>query len=123
MAKTRVFVSFDFDNDKNLKELIVGQAKNPDSPFEIADWSMKEAAPERNWEVEAEDRIKRSDRVLVLTGLRTYAAPGVLKEVAMARKHSKTIFQIKPQGTQPNPVPNAGNLYDWTWDNLKRLLA
>ena len=27
MAKKRVFVSFDFDNDKDLKELLVGQLK------------------------------------------------------------------------------------------------
>ena len=46
----KVFVSFDFDNDKALKEFIIGQSKLPDSPFEVADWSMKEAAPQRSWE-------------------------------------------------------------------------
>jgi hypothetical protein len=38
---TRVFISFDYDNDKDLKELLVGQAKNPDSPLEISDASVK----------------------------------------------------------------------------------
>jgi hypothetical protein len=40
---TRVFISFDYDNDndKDHKELLVGQAKNPDSPFEISDASVK----------------------------------------------------------------------------------
>jgi hypothetical protein len=33
--KTRVFVSFDFDNDSRLKMFILSQAKLPDSPFEI----------------------------------------------------------------------------------------
>ncbi len=42
MAKTRVFISFDYDHDADLKTLLVGQAKNQDSPFEIADWSVKE---------------------------------------------------------------------------------
>lgn len=42
MAKTRVFISFDFDHDSDLRDLLAGQAKNPDSPFEIADWSVKE---------------------------------------------------------------------------------
>jgi len=45
MPKKKVFVSFDFDNDKTLKDFIVGQAKNSDSPFEISDHSLKEAAP------------------------------------------------------------------------------
>jgi hypothetical protein len=42
MAKKRVFISFDFDHDEDLRNLLVGQARNPDSPFEIADWSVKE---------------------------------------------------------------------------------
>ena len=44
MPKKRVFVSFDFDNDKPLKEFIVGQSRLSDSPFEIVDLSLKEAA-------------------------------------------------------------------------------
>ena len=50
MPKTKVFVSFDFDNDETLKHLIIGQAKLTDSPFEISDLSLKEAQPERDWE-------------------------------------------------------------------------
>lgn len=30
MAKKKVFVSFDFDNDKTLKDFIIGQAKLED---------------------------------------------------------------------------------------------
>ena len=68
MAKKRAFFSFDFDEDQNLKHHMVGQMKLPESPFEGADWSMKEAAPQRNWEEEAESRIQRSDIVVVLVG-------------------------------------------------------
>jgi len=42
MAKARVFTSFDFDHDEDLRNLLVGQAKLSDSPFELADWSVKE---------------------------------------------------------------------------------
>ena len=45
MAKKKVFVSFDFDNDMILKEFIIGQAKLADSPFEVTDVSLQEAAP------------------------------------------------------------------------------
>ena len=123
MYKTPVFVSFDFDNDKQLKDFIIGQSKNPDSPFEVTDWSMKEAAPERNWETEAEKRIKRVDVVLVMVGPETYKAPGVLKEVAMARKHDKKIVQvIGYKNGNYKPVPDAGRLYSWNWENLKNIL-
>jgi len=33
----RAFISFDYDYDARLKDLLMGQAKNPDSPFEVAD--------------------------------------------------------------------------------------
>ena len=65
MAKKRAFFSFDFDEDQNLKHHMVGQMKLPTSPFEGADWSMKEAAPQRNWEHEAEARISHSNVVVV----------------------------------------------------------
>ena len=42
MAKTKVFISFDYDHDEILKTFLVGQAKNEDSPFYLADWSIKE---------------------------------------------------------------------------------
>jgi len=41
MAKPKVFVSFDYDHDETLKEFLVGQSKLKDSPFELADWSIK----------------------------------------------------------------------------------
>ena len=45
-SKKAVFVSFDFDNDRVLKDFIVGQSRLDDSPFEVIDHSLKEAAPE-----------------------------------------------------------------------------
>ena len=36
--KKRVFISFDYDHDSDIKGSLVGQAKLPDSPFEIVYW-------------------------------------------------------------------------------------
>ena len=116
-------MSFDFDYDKNLKDAFIGQSSLPDSPFEVADWSLKEAAPEPQWEKEAEDRIKRSDRVVVLLGINTHRAPGVLKEVAIARNNSIPMVQLKAQDIIATPVANAGEVIDWTWPNLHRFLG
>ncbi len=123
MAK-RVFVSFDFDNDKALKDFIIGQSKLPDSPFSIVDTSLKEAAPMKTWEDKARIAIKRSNCVLVMVGPNTYRAPGVLKEDAMARAASIPIFQvIGYKDGNYTAVANAGRLYSWNWMNLKKLLA
>lgn len=120
----RVFFSFDFDDDQTLKHHMVGQMKLPSSPFSGADWSMKEAAPQRNWEVEAEARIKRSDVVVVLLGKNTHRAPGVLKEVAIARNLRKAVVQIIGyRDSNPTPVPNAGRKLAWTWENMANVLS
>jgi hypothetical protein len=79
MTKTRVFVSFDFDNDKILRDFIIGQAKLPDSPFEVSDHSLKEAAPERDWERKAHAAISRADKFITMLGSKTRSAPGVKK--------------------------------------------
>lgn len=122
--KKRVFVSFDFDNDRVLKDFIIGQARLADSPFEVIDHSLKEAAPERDWPTKARAAIKRSELVLVLVGTHTHRAQGVLKEVAMAREEGIPIIQvIGYREGEYSAVPNAGRLYAWNWENLKRLLA
>ncbi len=124
MSKKRVFVSFDFDNDRALKDLIIGQTRLPDLPFDVIDHSLKEAAPERDWEAKARAAIKRSDIVLVMVGQETHRARGVLKEVAMARQEDIQIVQmIGYRDGSYTPVPNAGRLYAWNWDNLKKLLS
>ena len=124
MGKKRVFISFDFDNDKILKEFIIGQARLPDSPFDVIDTSLKEAAPMKTWEDKARASIRRSDLVLVMVGSKTYRAPGVLKEVQMAREEGIRIVQMigYRDGTYTS-VPNAGRLYAWNWDNLKKLFG
>lgn len=123
VSRKKVFVSFDYDNDKILKDFIIGQSRLPDSPFEVIDWSMKEAAPERNWEEEARGRIKRADAVIVMVGPKTYNASGVLKEVAIARDEGKPICQIIGyRDSDPIAVSNAGRLIRWSWHNVKSFL-
>jgi hypothetical protein len=124
MAKKHVFVSFDFDNDKKLKEFIIGQARLSDSPFDVIDHSLKEAAPLKTWEDKARAAIRRSDIVLVMVGPHTHKASGVLKEVRMAREEGIPIVQVIGYKDEDyTAVPDGGRLYAWNWDNLKKLLG
>jgi len=124
MTKKRVFISFDFDNDRVLRDFMLGQARLPDSPFEVIDHSLKEAAPERNWEAKARAAIARSDIVIVMVGNDTHRAGGVLKEITMAREAGVQVVQvIGHKDGDYTPVPNAGRLYAWNWQNLKKLLS
>jgi hypothetical protein len=125
VALTKVFVSYDFDNDKTLYEFLIGQAKLADSPFEVANHSLNEAAPERDWESKASAAISRCDKFIVMLGPKTRWASGVLKEVATAKQLGKARFQIigYRDGTADWAVPDAGYVYSWNWPDLKRLLA
>jgi len=125
MAKKRVFVSFDFDNDKILKEFIIGQAKNEDSPFDVVDHSLKEAQPEKDWLGHATLAINRSDVLIVMLGSKTKYASGVRKEIAVAKALGKNRFQIigYRHGSSDWGVADGGRVYAWNWENLKNLLA
>jgi hypothetical protein len=125
MAKTRVFVSFDFDHDRALQKLIVGQARLPRSPFEVTDHSLKESSRQSLWEAKARTAISSADVFVVMLGLHTRRASGVRKEVVMALELGKPRFQLigYPDGTRQWAVPGGGRTYRWTWANLERLLA
>lgn len=125
VAKAKVFIGFDYDNDRSLKDLLVGQAKNEDSPFEISDWSLKEAAPEKDWKEKAEEKIKRVDILCVIAGEKTHKASGVLKEIEIADNLNGEGYDIKKFqliGYSDKDCPHvegAGRRITWTWDNLK----
>jgi hypothetical protein len=124
-AKIPVFISFDYDHDNDLKVLLVGQAKNDDSPFSISDWSIKEESDD--WKEKARTRIKRVDQVIVMCGKYTDTAPGVNAEIEIARDENKPYFLLAGRADGGNKKPTAAlstdKMYDWTWDNLKTLIG
>ncbi|WP_423923543.1 TIR domain-containing protein [Frigoribacterium sp. 2-23] len=119
----RVFVSFDYDNDNDLKNLLIGQARNPDSPFEVEDWSIKVASS--GWRADARNRISRSDQVVVLCGQHTNTASGVNVELDLARELAVPYFLLtgRAGATKPTSALTSDSLYNWTWPNLKLLIA
>ena len=119
MAKKKVFLSFDFDNDKQLKGSFVSQAKHPDSPFSINDFSLEEAYPDHEWLSKAQSAIDRCELFIVLLGKHTYEAPGVLKEVKIAVGSNKECIQLKPQKRKHKTIPDAGDVMSWKWKNLR----
>ena len=126
MAVKRVFISFDYDHDNDLRGNLVAQTKNPDSPFSIRDRSVKYRIDE-NWRKEVRDRIRGSDLTIVICGEHTHDAPGVAAEVTIAREERKPYFLLKGRRrktcTKPAMALSADKMYGWTWDNLTQLIA
>jgi len=126
MAKKRVFISFDYDHDEILKTFLVGQSKNEDTPFELADWSIKEPLS-GNWKDKARTRIKGVDLMAVICGEHTDAATGVSAEIGIAQEEKLPYFLLKGYSdracTKPKAAKDTDKIYKWTWDNLKSLIA
>jgi len=126
MAKVRVFTSFDFDHDEDLRNLLVGQSKNPDSPFDLADWSVKEPMV-GNWKEKVRTRIRGVDIVAVICGEHTDTATGVSAELSIAQEEKKPYFLLWGRANKtckkPKTAKDTDKIYKWTWDNLKSLIG
>lgn len=124
MFKKRVFVSYDFDHDRCLKEFVIGQSRLPDSPFDVIDFSLKEAAPMKTWEDKARAAIKRAEIVIIMLGAETWRASGVLKEIKIAKEEGKRLVQVIGYSNKTcKAIPGAGMLYRWNWPNMKNILG
>ena len=98
------------------------QARKKDAPFAIADWSIKEES--RGWKKEARERIRRSDVVIVICGLRTHQAVGVATEVAIAREAGRSFYLLR--GRKGGWARKPGGtfwetMYPWTGENLRAM--
>jgi hypothetical protein len=125
MARQKVFVSFDFDNDSDIKMLLVNQSKLEDTPFDIWDSSVKEHM-DGDWQAKVRAKIRNVDIVCVLCGEKTHTAKGVSIEMQIAKDLGKPYFLLKGYRervcTKPTSATTSDKMYNWTWDNLKTLI-
>lgn len=126
MNKKRVFISFDYDHDESLKNLLVGQSRYTDSPFDITDMSIKEPIA-TNWKENARRRIKGCDVVIVICGTHTDTASGVSTELKIAQEEGVNYFLLHGYSerncVKPKSAYTSDKIYKWTWDNLKKLIG
>jgi len=126
MSKTRVFTSFDYDHDEDLRTLLVGQAKNSDSPFELADWSVKDPIT-GDWKAKVRERIKRVDQMIFIYGEHTDAVTGTRVELKIAREEYVQYFLLWGRKNKackkPKAAKESDEMHKWTWKNLKLLIG
>ncbi|KQM10572.1 hypothetical protein AOA81_01395 [Methanomassiliicoccales archaeon RumEn M2] len=126
IAKTRAYISFDYDHDKELKDSLMAQSKLEDSPFEIVDMSIEEAI-DHNWKDYARGKIKQSDLVIFICGKYTDTARGVSAEMSITHEEGKEYFLLCGRSDErvvkPSGSHSSDKIYRWTWDNLKLLIS
>lgn len=125
MSKKRAFISFDFDHDEDIRNLLVGQSQHPDTPFEIKDRSLKEHLT-GDWKQKVRRRLDNVDVVIVICGEYTHTAPGVAAELTIAQEVRRPYFLLWGRSektcTKPSSALYSDKIYRWTWDNLKALI-
>lgn len=125
-TKKRVFISFDFDHDEAQKHLLVGQSKNPDSPFSFSDWSSKEHLT-GDWKSKIKAKLAYVDVGCVLCGKHMSTANGVDREVELMQELGIPYFLLAAYSDntchKPKTAKSGDKLYKWTWDNLKLLVG
>ena len=123
MAK-RMFISFAAE-DKNYRDLLVGQARNEKSPFEFVDMSVKEPWSEK-WKTQCRTKIKGCDGMIALVSKRTAKADGQLWEIKCAKEEIVPIRGVYVSvDDRPASLPNELNgvrVVDWTWNSIEHFI-
>ena len=126
MPNPRIFISFDYDHDEDLRLLLVGQARNPQSPFSLADWSVKEPLT-GDWKSKVRTRIRAVDQMIVICGEHTQTAAGISAELTIAQEERMPYFLLHGRHgktcRKPLTARATDKVYNWTWENLKNLMA
>ena len=126
MTTKRAFISFDFDHDEELRDALVAQAKNSDSPFEIADYSVREAF-ESKWRDKVRDRIRKTDLTIVICGEHTHTDRGVAAELTITQEEQKPYFLLRGRPrrvcTKPGAARKSDEIHEWKWKILKKLIG
>ena len=125
MARKRVFISFDFDNDADLRDNLVAQSKHPESPFSMVDCSLRVAYDER-WRQRVRNIIRGADLTIVICGAHTDTAKGVAAELTIIQEEGKPYFLLRgrPHRTCAKPAMARAldEMHAWSWENLRNLI-
>lgn len=123
MEKILVFVSYDQDNDHDLLQLLAAQAGEPESHFEIADWSGNKTPQQ---DASLQERLRRVESVIVICGELTHQSKSVSEELVTAQQLYKPYLLLWGRKgrlvSAPASALPSDHLHEWTWAVLEKLL-
>lgn len=116
----RIFISFAIE-DENLRDLLKGQARNKNSPFEFVDMSVKQPWDSK-WKTNCRIRIKGCDGVISIITKNTKNADGQIWEMKCAKEEGIPIIGIYGNDDHSGvSIPTECGyikLVDWAWFNI-----
>ena len=120
--RKRVFISF-AKEDSHIRDLMVGQSRNPYCPFEFVDMSVKQPW-DHAWKTNCRTKIKGCQGVIAIISSNTGRADGELWEIKCAKEegipclgvwgYSSDHFKTLPQEIMPLRVVS------WNWATISQ---
>lgn len=124
MANKRIFISFP-EQDERLRDFLVGQSKNTNSPFEFMDMSVHKPW-DNAWKTNCRTKIKGCDGLIAIITSNTYSADGQIWEINCAAEENVPIFCIKTSEYIPSENTKSKivhrKVYNWDWDTIKTFI-
>lgn len=126
MPKVNVYISYDFEHDRALRDLLQAQGEEPESPFQMIDSSVEDLFT-AEWVAKIRKRIRHVDQVIFICARNTNLARGVALEYALTREEGKPYFLLQGRENKAMRKPSmalaSDKVYAWTSDNLRALIA
>jgi hypothetical protein len=122
MPNIRIFMSFDPDNDGDLRDLLLEQSRKQSSGFEISARSEATTMTDR-WDERVRRQISAADEVIVICGEHTASSVRVSAELRIAQEEQKPYFLLWGRRdrmcTKPVGSKRDDSMYSWTWSILQ----
>lgn len=115
----RVFIGFAAE-DILYRDLLKGQARNRNSPFEFIDMSVKEAFSEK-WKTQCRQRLKGCDGFIALLSKKTWNADGARWEMKCANEEGLPVLGVHIHEDDKGAIPpelKGKPVIEWTWDGI-----
>jgi len=130
MAKPKIFISYDYDNDKHYKNLLVAWDENDEFDFAFSDHSADVSIQSTNADAikrAISAKIKSATHFLCIVGTKTSRSDWVAWEIDKAKELKKKLVAVKTasDNTTPSGLLNAGASWamSFTFSAIKKAIS
>jgi len=129
MSKNKVFIGYDYDNDKAAKDRLVGWDVNKEFDFSFYDRSFDFAVDSDEANVVKQDlatRIGDASHFLCIVGKETYRSAWMVWEIRKAIELRKKLVAAKTDSINNSPTAMQGVGASWStmfnFDSIKKAM-
>lgn len=129
MPKKKIFISYDYDNDRNYKNMLLAWDKNKEFDFEFSDHSADVSIQSTNADVirrVISEKINSATHFLCIVGIRTSSSKWVAWEIDKAKELKKKLVVVKINSNiaAPSALLDSGASWamSFTFNEIKKAI-